>query len=103
MKSKEVIMWIMFISIGRRILILKDGGKWSFSYETKALIHLSQWGDWVCGAWSWKVRRLLCESMFILIGRWILILETVGSEVIHMKPKHQFICPNEEIEFMVPD
>ena len=40
----------MFISIDRRTLILKNGGMWSFSYETKALIQLCQWREWFCGA-----------------------------------------------------
>ena len=38
----------------------KNGGKWSFSYESKALIHLSHWEDWIYGAQSLKEKRLLC-------------------------------------------
>ena len=57
----------IFILIDRLNLILKNDRKWSFSYETKALIHLSEWGEWVYCAQSWKEMRLLCESMFILI------------------------------------
>ena len=37
------------ILIDKQNLILKNGGKWSFSYETKALIHLSQQEEWVYG------------------------------------------------------
>ena len=43
----------------------KNGEKRSFSYVTKASIHLSQWGEQIYGAQSLKERRLLCESMFI--------------------------------------
>ena len=41
MKKKRLLRESMFIPIDGRTLILKNGGKWSFSYETKALIHLS--------------------------------------------------------------
>ena len=40
MKKKEIIMWIHIILINKWTLILKNGRQWSFSYETKALIHL---------------------------------------------------------------
>ena len=79
----------MFTTFDRQNLTLKNGGKWRFSYETKALIHLSQWGKWAYGAQLWKEKRLLHESMFIKIDRWTLILEMVGREVFLMKPKHQ--------------
>ena len=36
-----------------------------FSNETKASIHLYQWGELVCGTQSLKGRRLLSESKFI--------------------------------------
>ena len=63
--------------------------KWSFSYETKASTHLSQWGGWNYGAQSWKEYRLLCESMFIPVKRWTLIKKLVQREVFLMRPKHQ--------------
>ena len=37
-----------------------------------------------------KKKRLLCESMFVQIDRWTLILKMVEREVFHMKPKHQY-------------
>ena len=80
----------MFILINRRTLVPKNGGKKSFSYETKASIHLSQWGEWICGAQSLKERRLLCESVFIPIEKWTLILKMVEREVFLMKPRHQY-------------
>ena len=54
----------------------KDSKKRSFSYETKASIFLSEQGECVYDASSWKERRLLLESMFIPIDRWNLILKT---------------------------
>ena len=49
MKRKKITGESLFISIERQTLILKNGGKWGLSYETKALIHLSQWGECVYG------------------------------------------------------
>ena len=37
-----------------------------------------------------KERRLLCESVFIPIKKWTLILKMVEIEVLHMKPRHQY-------------
>ena len=42
----------IFVAIDKQTCILKNGGKRSFSYETKASIHLSQQGEWVYGAQS---------------------------------------------------
>ena len=69
----------MFIPIDGCTLILKNGGKWSFSYKTKASIDLSQREEWICGTQSLKERRLLCEFVFILIGRQTLILKNGGK------------------------
>ena len=49
----------MFTPIDGWTLILKNGGKWSFSYKTKTLILLSQWGECIWSAQSLKERRLL--------------------------------------------
>ena len=80
----------MFIPIDGWTLILKNGGKWNFSYKTKESIHLSQKEEWICGTRSLKERRLLCESMFIPIERWTSILKMATREVFLMKPKHQY-------------
>ena len=64
-KENRLLRESMFIPIDRRTLILKNSGKWSFSYETKASIHLSHWGEWICGTQSLKDRRLLCKFEFI--------------------------------------
>ena len=80
----------VFIPIDRWTLILKNGEKWSFSYENKVSIYLSQWAEWICGAKSLKEKRLLCECMFILIERRTLIIKIVERKVFPMKPKYQY-------------
>ena len=67
----------MFILIERQTLILKNGGKWTFSYETKASVLLSQWEEQVYGTQSGKERWLLCELVFIPIDRRTSILKLV--------------------------
>ena len=47
--------------------------------------------EWICGAQLLKKRRLLFESMFILIEKWTSILKMVEREVFHMKPRHQYL------------
>ena len=39
-KKGRLLRESVFTTFDRRNLILKNGGKWSFSYETKASIHL---------------------------------------------------------------
>ena len=80
----------MIIPIDVWTFILKNKRKWSFFYGTKASIHLSQWGEWICGAQSLKVGRLLCESVFIPIEKWALILKMVERDVFLMKAKLQY-------------
>ena len=50
-----------------------------------------------------KERRLLCESVFVQLDEWTLILKIVEREVFLMKPKAQFIYPNEENKLMFPN
>ena len=38
-KENRLLLQSMFTPIDNRTLILKNGGKWSFSYGTTALIH----------------------------------------------------------------
>ena len=45
---------------------------------------LLQQGECVYSAQSWNERTLLCESMFILIGRWTSILKIVERQVFLM-------------------
>ena len=42
----------------------------SFQIKPKHQCHLSQWGEWVCGAQSWKERGLNYESVFVPIDKW---------------------------------
>ena len=45
LKDRRLLHESMFIQIDKWTLILKNGGRKSFSYETKTLIHLSQWAE----------------------------------------------------------
>ena len=98
-----VIMWIHVYPNWKTNFNCKNGRKRSFSYETKALINLSQRGEWIGGAQSLKEKRFLCESAFFPIQPCTLILQMVEREVFLMKPMHQFIYPKKENEFMVPN
>ena len=52
--------------------------------------NLSQWGECVYGAQSWKERRLLPISKFALINEWTLILrKMLGRKAFLMKSMHQ--------------
>ena len=44
----------------------------------------------ICDTQSLKERRLLFESVFILIEKWNLILKVVERKVLLMKPRHQY-------------
>ena len=46
------------------MLFLKYGWNRSVSYENKASIHLSQWGECVYGAQSWKKKRDYDECVY---------------------------------------
>ena len=71
--------------------VLKNGEKWSFSYEMKASIHLAKQVEWIYGVQSLKEWRLWCESMFILAEGWTLLIQKlVEREVFLMKPKHEY-------------
>ena len=50
-----------------------------FLIKLKHQYHESQWGECVYGAQSWKAKRLFCESIFIPIDRWNLILKNSGK------------------------
>ena len=82
-------MWIYVCPNLQMNINSRNGRKRNFSSETKASIHLSQRGEWSCGAQSIKESRLLCESMFIQIDRQIVILKMVEKEAFLMKPRHQ--------------
>ena len=52
----------------------------AFLMKSKHQCHLSQYRERVYGAQSWKEKRLLCESLFVLIDRWTLILKNCGNK-----------------------
>ena len=60
LKQRRLLCEPMFIPIKRRTLILKNGRKRICSSGTRALIHLSQLGEWVCSAQSLLEMRLFC-------------------------------------------
>ena len=52
----------------------------AFLMKPKHQCQLSQWVEWVYRAQSWKERRLLCESIFVLVDKWTLILKNGGKK-----------------------
>ena len=80
----------------------KNGTKRSFSYETKASTHLSQWVEWIYAAQSLKERRLLSESIFIPIERWTLILKKVETKVFLVKPIINSFIPMSRMNLWCP-
>ena len=87
-------MWIRVYPSWKTNFKSKNGTN-KVSYVTKASIQLSQWVESICVAQSLKERILLCESMFIPIEKWALVLRKAQREVFPVKPKHQFIYPLE--------
>ena len=78
-KKKDIITWIHVHPNLQMKFILKNHRKWSFSYETKVSIHLSQWREWVYGTQSWTERKLLYEFMIAPTDRWTFILKNSGK------------------------
>ena len=73
------------------------------TYETKESISFIPMTTMIYEAWSLKKKRLLQESLFVLIDRQILFLsKMVNKKVFCMKPKKQWYL-NEKNEFMVPN
>ena len=93
-KGMKIIMWIRVYPTRKTNFDFKNGTNKSFSYEIKALIHLSQWVKWICGAQSLEEWRLLCDSVFIPFEKRTLILKMAQREIFLMKPKDRFIYPN---------
>ena len=90
MKRNEITIWIYIYPNWKTYFNSKIGEKKGFYYKTKASISLTQRGECVCDALSWKERRLLCESMFFAIERRTSILKLVITEAFLTKPKHQY-------------
>ena len=88
-KRKEIIMRIHVWAIDKRTLILKNGGKRSLSYETKAsmlFIPMSRMSLWFL-IMKWK--EIICESIFVLIDKQNLTIKKVGRKAFLMKQKHE--------------
>ena len=64
-ERKDIIKWIHVYPNWKMNFNCKNGRKRSICYETKASIHLSPRGEWICGAQSLKERRSIGESGFI--------------------------------------
>ena len=73
--EKSLFCESIFIPIEKQASILKIVERKVSLLKAKHQYHLSQWEEHVYSAQSWKKRRLLCESMFIPIRRWISILK----------------------------
>ena len=80
----------MFIPIKRRTSKLKMVIRQVFLMKPKHQYQLSDRGECVYDAQSWKEWRLLCESVINPIERWTSNLKMVIREVFLMKPKHQY-------------
>ena len=81
----------------------KNRGKRCFSIEAKVSISFILMRGMCLWCLIIKEKRLLCESAFVQIEERTLILKMEEREVFHMKPKHQFIYPSVENEFVVPN
>ena len=93
-KKKRLLCESMFIPIERKTWILKMVDKQVFLMKPKHLNYLSQLGKCDYGAQPWKDRRLLCESMFILIERRNSILKMVQREVFLRNRSIQIVYHN---------
>ena len=60
-----------------------------YAMKPKYQCHFSQWEEWVYGAQSWKEKRLLCEFVFVLIGKWTLILKNGTKRSFYYETMHQ--------------
>ena len=68
-------MWIHVYPIEKPTLILKMLERNVLLMTPKCQYHLSHWGECIYSAQSWNERRLLYESVFILIEKQTLILK----------------------------
>ena len=76
--ERRLLYEFMLVPIDQQTLILKNGQKGSFSYEIKAsmfFILISRMSLW---SLTMKRRRLLCESMFVLVENETLVLKNDG-------------------------
>ena len=93
MKKRRLLCESEFFPNNKLNLTLKNDGKRSFSYETKAsmsIIPMSRMSYWYQ---SWKERRLLCESEFVLIEKRSLIPKNRGKKSFSYETKDQCHLP----------
>ena len=90
MKGKEIIMWIHVYPKNKMNFNSKNGGKSNFSYETKVSMSFIPTRRMCLWCPIVKERRLLCESIFVLIERRTSILIMIERKVFRMKPMHQY-------------
>ena len=90
LKERGLFCESAFIPIEKWTLFLKMVEREVSLMKPRHQYHLSQQGEWTCGARSLKERGLLRESKFIQIERWTLVLKMVETEVFVTKPKHQY-------------
>ena len=74
-KERLLLCESVFVLIDKWTLTLKNGKRQAFIMKSKHQCHLSYRVEWVYGMKSWIERRLLCESVFVLIDRWTLIIK----------------------------
>ena len=89
-KERRLLYESMIIPIERWTSNLKMVIREVFIMKPKHQYHLSQRVECVNYALSRKDRRLLCESMFILIEMRTSILKLVIRETFPMTPRHQY-------------
>ena len=103
MKRKKIIKWIHGYHNRQMNFDSKNWCEVKFFLWNQSINSLAKWREWICGALSLKEIRLLRESMIVPIDKWTLILKNGRKWSFLMKPKHQFIYPNNKNAFMVPN
>ena len=93
----------MFILVDRWSLILKKWWEEKFFLWNQSINSFIPRRRIIYDAQSWKERTLLCESTFIPIDRWALILNMLERDFFLIKTKYQFIYHNKENMFIVPN
>ena len=102
-ERNEIVTWIQVYANWKMNFSSKNGRKRSFCYESKAsmsLIAIRRMCLWfpITGQ-----RRFIREFMLIPIDGRTLVPKNGGKSSFSMKPKHQFIYPNEWNEFVTPN
>ena len=88
-KEGRLLCESLFVQFKKWILILKMVERKSFSYETKASVPFIPMKKLCLWCPIMKKKTLLCESVFLLIGKRTLILKMVVRKAFLTKPKDQ--------------